>query len=216
MRLFRRPIWRRAAIAKWDEAIHKQAEIGAAKQQGHGAQPGMGEHHADRAGLFLDHHVGQADRGEARRLLHPPHIADLIGSKPLAAVCEADRQSLHEFEGFTVIQPDMKWRTVSIGNAQCHRSLRVARQVYLAHQRLLLLRRQLSTLLAKPFTLITRAALMPAFRVHFENGVPLDVEADTPKQAEKEAGRVRPDVRIRKIKLVREGGDRPEERTHAR
>lgn len=57
---------------------------------------------------------------------------------------------------------------------------------------------------------------MPAFRIHFETGEPLDVDADTPKLAEKEAGRVRPGNRVRKIKRVREGGGKPEERTDAR
>ena len=57
---------------------------------------------------------------------------------------------------------------------------------------------------------------MPTFRVHFETGVPLDVEADMPKQAEKEAGKVRPGVCIRKIKRVRDSGANQEQRTDAR
>jgi hypothetical protein len=45
---------------------------------------------------------------------------------------------------------------------------------------------------------------MMLFRVHFEGSEPIDVSAETPAQARKEAAARRPEAVIRKIKIVRE------------
>lgn len=50
---------------------------------------------------------------------------------------------------------------------------------------------------------------MPTFRVHFETGKPLDVEADTPDAARKQAKGVRPGGLVRKVKRVKQ------EKSHA-
>jgi hypothetical protein len=42
------------------------------------------------------------------------------------------------------------------------------------------------------------------FRVHFDGSEPIDVSAETPAQARKEAQTRRPGTAIRKIKIVRE------------
>lgn len=46
--------------------------------------------------------------------------------------------------------------------------------------------------------------MMPTFRIHFDIGDPIDIDAETPKQAEAQARTARPDAFIRKIKVVKE------------
>lgn len=48
---------------------------------------------------------------------------------------------------------------------------------------------------------------MALFRVHFDNADPIDIEAETPKQAEAQAKAARPGAFIRKIKVVKERAD---------
>lgn len=45
---------------------------------------------------------------------------------------------------------------------------------------------------------------MTTFRIHFDNADPLDIDAETPKQAEAQAKVARPGALIRKIKVVKE------------
>lgn len=48
---------------------------------------------------------------------------------------------------------------------------------------------------------------MATFRIHFDNADPLDIDAETPKQAEAQARAARPGAFIRKIKVVKEKAD---------
>lgn len=45
---------------------------------------------------------------------------------------------------------------------------------------------------------------MTDFRIHFETGVPLDLDAEDAKAARKQAEQARPGVIIRKIKQLKE------------
>lgn len=45
---------------------------------------------------------------------------------------------------------------------------------------------------------------MAIFRIHFDIGEALDIDAETPKQAEAQARAARPGSFIRKIKVVKE------------
>ena len=44
---------------------------------------------------------------------------------------------------------------------------------------------------------------MTTFRIHFAQGEPLDIMAETAGQARKEAAAARPDAHIRKIKVLK-------------
>lgn len=45
---------------------------------------------------------------------------------------------------------------------------------------------------------------MVTFRIHFDIGDPIDIDAETPKQAEAQAKAARPGTFVRKIKVVKE------------